>query len=96
MKCLRNARSLWRIFVLSLAPLISCFLGCHSTSCGKRELEELLRSQKDVFSYASNLVDQKISEIEAESSVEVQAELGTDFLTYMIHSGSLNVGEDCN
>ena len=59
-----------------------------------RNWKELLRSQKDMFSYTSKLVNEKIREIEAENSMEVQlAELGTDFLTYMVHSGSLSVGE---
>lgn len=57
--------------------------------------KELVRSQKDMFDYTSSLVNQKIKEIEkdAGSSEEVQAELGTDFLTYMVHSGSLSVEE---
>lgn len=58
--------------------------------------KKLIRSQKGILSYAGNLVNQKIREIakeDAESADNVQAELGTDFLTYMVHSGKMSVEE---
>ena len=58
--------------------------------------KSLVQANKSMLDYTSNLVNQKIEEIarqDRESSDEVQAELGTDFLTYMVHTGTLNVQE---
>ena len=57
----------------------------------------LVNSFDDLYTYASGQVNEKIREIEeADKSGEsetVDAELGMDFLTYMIHSGTMSVEE---
>ena len=54
----------------------------------------LVSSFDDVFTYASGQINEKIKEIEeAGKSEKADAELGMDFLTYMIHSGTMSVEE---
>lgn len=58
--------------------------------------KELVRSLDFILSYASRLVEEKIEQIEQQSSEQgesAHAELGEDFLTYMIHSGKMDIHE---
>lgn len=59
-----------------------------------RKWKRFIKCTSDILDYTSNLVGQKIQEIQQEersSGDEVRAELGTDFLTYMVHTGNMSV-----
>ena len=57
----------------------------------------LVNSFDYLYSYASGHVNEKIAELEKAEKLnefeKVDAELGMDFLTYMIHSGNMSVEE---
>ena len=59
-----------------------------------KKWKKLVESLGAIFMYTKGHVDQKIMEIEearSKGDAEHQAELGMDFLTYMIYSGNLSV-----
>ena len=54
----------------------------------------LINSFDYLYTYASGHVNEKIAELEkVKESEKADAELGMDFLTYMIHSGTMSVEE---
>ena len=57
----------------------------------------LVSSFDDLYTYASGQINEKIKEIEEAGKLNVSekadAELGMDFLTYMIYSGTVRVEE---
>ena len=58
-----------------------------------KDWKDLVQSQKGMLEFANKLISQKIREIKKEGTESSKAELGTDFLTYMINSGSLSAEE---
>ncbi len=59
-----------------------------------KKWKALIDSSNTMLSHCSKLVDEKIDQIEKSSKAgETEAELGTDFLTHMIHSGKMGVDE---
>ena len=61
--------------------------------------KELLRAQDGVMKFTGGLVQGKMEEVmreereKAEEEEDLQAELGMDFLTYMLHSGTMSAEE---
>ena len=59
-----------------------------------KKWERLIESLGAIFDYTKGHIDQKIKEIQdGNEEVDLQAELGMDFLTYMIHSGQLSIAD---
>ncbi len=58
-----------------------------------KKWNRLLKSLEGLFTYSKGHVDEKIREIEEGGVMDGdhQAELGMDFLSYMIHSGKMSV-----
>ena len=58
---------------------------------------KMVNAQGTILSYASMLVEEKMKEIEegivGEEAGDVHEELGDDFLTYMVHSGKMDLEE---
>lgn len=51
--------------------------------------KELMRSQKGVLDFTSDLVREKMDNVVKEGK-DIGAELGMDFFTYMLHSGDMS------
>ena len=63
-----------------------------------KQWKEFVSSFGDFLSYANEQVEQKLQEMEQQAQNnpdggDVQAELGMDFVTYMVHSGKMSVDE---
>ena len=58
-----------------------------------KKWDRLIESLGAIFDYTKGHIDQKIKEIQEGKEGDFQAELGMDFLTYMIHSGQLSIAD---